>query len=252
MAVSSNDNPEAERLRSCMAVVPWTYNNPRIDRKSQRIQQYSLSGQSIEIIQDTTADINVNQNTGLKLWDGAYILAKHLENTNSFPCGFWKGKRCIELGAGCGLVGMAAWLLGASVTLTDTEDMLEHTKKCVKHNLEKVNGRGSKEVDGLAINTQVYLWGTDCTDLSPPFDIILGSDIIYQQSCVDDLLNTLEKLSGPDTVIFISYKTRGLGEDVFFEKLRDTQFTLSKIPPENHPKECQGTEYELLYLQRDK
>lgn len=39
---------------------------------------------------------------------------------------FWAGKKVLELGAGCGLVGMLAAALGAQVTLTDMANVVQH------------------------------------------------------------------------------------------------------------------------------
>ena len=51
--------------------------------------------------------------TGLITWDGAVVLAKYLETVPSFLL----NKNVLELGAGTGLAGMAATLLGAKATL---------------------------------------------------------------------------------------------------------------------------------------
>ena len=50
------------------------------------------------------------------------VLARYLEQPQAQQ--ELKGRKCLELGAGCGLVGLAAALLGASVTLTDREETL--------------------------------------------------------------------------------------------------------------------------------
>lgn len=51
--------------------------------------------------------------TGLITWDGAVVLGKYLETVPSFVL----NKNVLELGAGTGLAGMAATLLGAKATL---------------------------------------------------------------------------------------------------------------------------------------
>ena len=54
--------------------------------------------------------------TGLNTWDGAVVLAKYLES-NSFIV---KDKNVLEVGAGTGVVGMAAACLGASQVTNET------------------------------------------------------------------------------------------------------------------------------------
>lgn len=58
--------------------------------------------------------------TGTFVWPAAHILAKYLEQMGVLLA----GKRVCELGAGVGLTGIIAALLGAEVTLTDTEVIL--------------------------------------------------------------------------------------------------------------------------------
>ena len=61
------------------------------------------------------------------VWDSSIVLARAAEA--------WavRGLRCIELGAGCGLVGLALAVLGAHVTLTDTPDNLPLLEANVAH-----------------------------------------------------------------------------------------------------------------------
>eukprot|EP00406_Dinophysis_acuminata_P061381 CAMPEP_0179274392 /NCGR_PEP_ID=MMETSP0797-20121207/33504_1 /TAXON_ID=47934 /ORGANISM="Dinophysis acuminata, Strain DAEP01" /LENGTH=190 /DNA_ID=CAMNT_0020982847 /DNA_START=43 /DNA_END=611 /DNA_ORIENTATION=+ len=43
-----------------------------------------------------------------------------------FPEGFWRGRSCVELGAGCGLVSGTLAQLGARVVATELEQFLPH------------------------------------------------------------------------------------------------------------------------------
>jgi hypothetical protein len=55
--------------------------------------------------------------TGGNIWESSEVLARLLCLR---PQSWWAGKRVVELGAGCGLVGLTALALGAAeVTLTD-------------------------------------------------------------------------------------------------------------------------------------
>jgi hypothetical protein len=51
--------------------------------------------------------------------DGLAVPVCVLRNRcRAFPDGYWKGKRVLELGAGTGLLGIAAALLGPSLSLS--------------------------------------------------------------------------------------------------------------------------------------
>ncbi|KAK2151195.1 hypothetical protein LSH36_372g00015 [Paralvinella palmiformis] len=228
-----------------------------------------MGGASIEIHQDTTVEITLDNNTAYKIWDGSFLLARHLDNKDYFKSGYFSNKRCIELGAGCGLVSMAAWLLGASVVVTDLSDCLTHTKKCVDINVHRLcstnenqNEQGEFEkrrthqmshskCDSFRpdnITVLPYTWGTDPTKLNPPFDVILASDIIYKPDLTDDIIRSLALLSHPSTILLLSYKPRSLGEDIFFPKLKTEGYQCKLVPAEDHPSEFRSSCYDLFHI----
>ncbi len=73
-------------------------------------------GQSVSIKQNPTALKGSNIRVGACVWDGALVMAAYLA---SWPAGSFQGMRCVELGAGVGLVGLVLAKLGATVTMTD-------------------------------------------------------------------------------------------------------------------------------------
>ncbi len=75
---------------------------------------------------------NSGEGTGLTVWDGAVTLAKYLEHAYSSVL---PGKTVVELGAGTGLAGIAASILGARhVILTDLAYALKNTQANVDRN----------------------------------------------------------------------------------------------------------------------
>ena len=234
-----------------MAVVPWTYNNPRTSSSRDVVRQFVFGGHLVEVLQDFSVEIDVTKNTERKLWDGSFLLSRYLENTTVFPAGFWSNRHCIELGAGCGLTGLVAWLLGASVTLTDLTSATEHTKHCVNYNvnrLQQTNPTLAKR--SAAIQVKDYSWGNiqDLQHLSPPYDVIFGSDIVYSAGSSDSLVEALQALCGPDSLVLMSYKPRGLQEDVFFTKLINSGFEISCVPQEFHPADFANSGYNIFRI----
>lgn len=231
-----------------MAVVPWTFNNPRTSSSRDVVRQFVFGGHLVEILQDFSAEIDATKNTERKLWDGSFLLARYLEHAGVFPAGFWNGRRCLELGAGCGLTGIVAWLLGARITLTDLPSATEHTRRCVNSNVNRlIHTLAQQSAD---IQVQDYTWGSldDLQHLSPPYDVILGSDIIYSAESSDSLVEALRMLSGHGSLVLISYKPRGLGEDVFFTKLADNGFMIKCVPHEFHPADFVNSEYNIYRI----
>jgi len=234
-----------------MALVPWTYNNPRTSSSRDIVRQLVFGGHLVEILQDFSTEIDVTKNTERKLWDGAFLLARYLENTRVFPAVFWSGRHCVELGAGCGLTGLVAWLLGASVTLTDLPSATEHTKRCVNSNIERLGQINPTLRERSAdIKVKDYTWGSleDLQHLTPPYDVILGSDIVYSAESSDSLVEALQIFCGPGSLVLISYKPRGLQEDVFFSKLSNSGFAITCVPHEFHPPDFINSEYDIYRI----
>jgi len=236
-----------------MALVPWTYNNPRTSSSRDAVRQFVFGGHLVEVLQDFSADIDVTKNTERKLWDGSFLLTRYLEHAAVFPAGFWSDRHCIELGAGCGLTGLVAWLLGARVTLTDLPSATEHTKRCVSANVDRLGETSAFLSErSSAIQVKDYTWGSvqDLQHLSPPYDVVFGSDIVYSADSSDSLVEALRVLCGPRTLVLMSYKARGLGEDVFFTKLANSGFTVTCVPQEFHPTDFVNSEYYIYRISK--
>jgi len=212
-----------------------------------------FGGQIVEVIQDFGEEIDVSKNTERKLWDGAFLLSRYLENSAVFPAGFWTSRSCIELGAGCGLTGLVAWLLGATVTLTDLPSATKHTKLCVNSNINRLAQSSPVLAErSAAIQVKDYAWGsvTDLQQLSPPYDVVFGSDIIYCATAADSLVESLKALCRPLSLVLIAYKPRGLQEEVFFSKLINNGFKMSCVSLEYHPVDFAHSEYSIYRITR--
>ena len=83
-----------------------------VDALTSFVREVHCAGSCLQIKQLYVGDV------GCVVWDAALVLAKFLENPIHFPppscesLGFWKGKRVIDIGAGTGIVGLAAGVLG--------------------------------------------------------------------------------------------------------------------------------------------
>ncbi|XP_072834290.2 protein N-lysine methyltransferase METTL21A isoform X2 [Pogona vitticeps] len=112
-----------------------------------------------------------------------------------------QGRSVIELGAGTGLLGIVAVLLGAHVTITDRKAALTLLELNVQANLP----------DDLQLRAMVkeLTWGQDLVSFSPGgYDFILGADIVYLEETFTDLLQTLDYLCSEQTVILLSCRLR--------------------------------------------
>ncbi|NXL95105.1 MT21A methyltransferase, partial [Alectura lathami] len=172
------------------------------------------------------------------VWDAAVVLSAYLEMGGIDL----RDRSVIELGAGTGLLGIVATLLGlldlkhcipnalfmtsttclryilpyhlgARVTITDREAALEFLESNVRANLPS-------ELHSRAVVKELT-WGKDLANFPPgAFDVVLGADIIYLEETFTELLQTLEHLCSEQTVILLSCRIRYERDNNFLKMLR--------------------------------
>ena len=127
----------------------------------------------------------------------------------------------LELGAGCGMVGVAfAQLVKCDILLTDLEDAQE----ILASNIQCASPRA-----GSAIQAQVLDWATGLDDSSNAnFDLVLVSDCIYNPDSSLHLVETLTKLATrtSNVLILVGFKRRHEADNVFFERMQQSNFDI--------------------------
>ncbi|XP_078536442.1 protein N-lysine methyltransferase METTL21A isoform X1 [Lissotriton helveticus] len=150
------------------------------------------------------------------VWDAAVILCTFLEMGTIDL----QKRSAIELGAGTGLVGIVAALLGADVTITDRKVALEFLESNVRANLPTHIQQN--------VSVMELTWGHDLESFSRTFDLILGADIVYLEDTFDDLLKTLEHLCSEHTVILLACRIRYERDQTFLTMLKGP-FSVSEV-----------------------
>lgn len=148
---------------------------------------------------------------------GSHSLARHVWDAGLALCKYFvsggresfKGS-ILELGTGCGLVGLCLARIDPSVTvvLTDLDDAQE---LCLQ-NIQGVGNTRFQELD----------WedSARCQDLAAQcnWDAILVADCTYNPDSYDMLLRTIDQLAGPNTKVVVAHKFRDSSESEFFTK----------------------------------
>ncbi|KAM6268392.1 protein N-lysine methyltransferase METTL21A [Porphyrio hochstetteri] len=143
------------------------------------------------------------------VWDAAVVLCAYLEIGGIDL----RDRSVIELGAGTGLLGIVATLLGARATITDRAAALEFLESNVQANLPS-------ELRPRAVVNELT-WGKDLGNFPPgAFDFVLGADIVYLEETFAELLQTLEHLCSEQTVILLSCRIRYERDNKFLKMLR--------------------------------
>ena len=149
-----------------------------------------------------------------QLWPAARLLCSYIDSPAVAPS--MRGATAIELGAGCGLVGMLAAAVGAHVTLTDLPDVEHHLQLNIAVNTTLFTPQPPASpplaasrfasTTGGSLTTSPLSWG-EPTLLTPP-DYLLLSDCIYWEHLFTPLLNTLLALTSSHTRILLSQTPR--------------------------------------------
>jgi len=126
----------------------------------------------------------------VKIWEASIVLADHL-----IQIGLEKEKEILEIGAGMGVTGLFLAAFGHKVTITDhEEDALELLRMNVEQN--RLNNVSVKKLD----------W--DNPDLTGKYDIICGSELIYNETSIEPVINLFRKYLQPEGTVFIAHDSR--------------------------------------------
>lgn len=148
---------------------------------------------------------------GTTVWDASMVFVKFLEKNRRkgrFSPSKLEGKRVIELGAGCGVAGFGMAMLGCDVISTDQVEVLPLLMRNIERNTSRImqmnpDSFGSIKVAELSWGVEGHIKAVD-----PPFDYIIGTDVVYAEHLLDPLLQTILALSGPKTTVLLGYEIR--------------------------------------------
>ena len=123
----------------------------------------------------------------VKIWEASIVLADHLVRI-----GLDKTNEILEIGAGMGITGLFLGAFGHKVTITDHEDdALELLRMNVEH-----NGLDNVFVKKLDWNNP---------DVTGQYDVICGSELIYNETFIGPLINLFKKYLRHKGTLFLAH-----------------------------------------------
>ncbi len=138
------------------------------------------------------------------LWPVSYYLGETILE-REWP----KGIRAIELGCGLAVAGLAGLLAGMDVTFTDYDETALRFVKL------------SCEANSLPVARTVALdWRCP---LEETFEVILASDVVYEERSIEPIINLFEKMLAPSGVILLADQDR-VHINQFLSKLTELGF----------------------------
>jgi predicted nicotinamide N-methyase len=199
--------------------------------------QYDIIGNnnntSITIQQEREYD----KSTGMSIWKGAEVMSTYLQQHSNLI----KGKRVLELGAGCGLVGLVCALAldAKSVLITDGDyQVLNNLRYNVQRNgltlleakdndddnnvtNEETTSTASTQLTTMMVSCPQLIWGKNhAINFKKRYgmqDIIIATDCVYITQSVYPLFETVNELLQPDGIfLFVNTCASSCSiEDVF-------------------------------------
>eukprot|EP00928_Gymnodinium_smaydae_P078637 TRINITY_DN62747_c0_g1_i1.p1 TRINITY_DN62747_c0_g1~~TRINITY_DN62747_c0_g1_i1.p1 ORF type:complete len:341 (-),score=85.49 TRINITY_DN62747_c0_g1_i1:44-1066(-) len=144
---------------------------------------------------------------GGRVWPVSVLLATELERRLASEA----RTRCrvLELGSGCGLVGLLLARLGHDVLLTDTPALQRLLSENVAANAANVAAASGRASAGI------LAWG-DLNDArrivaesgGAPFDLVVGADVTYLAHVRQKVMDTLSWVCGPNTLVVLAHAAR--------------------------------------------
>ena len=197
---------------------------------------------------------NTGLGTAFTVWDGSIVLAKHLEH--AYPGGLG-GKRVLELGAGTGVVGLAASLLGADVLLTDLPVALDNLRAGVRLNARAAKGAPveAQALDWFEPEKSEAAWPDAARSVARGADLVVGADIVWVPELIAPLVRTLRFVAdrrargAVPLLVLIAHQTRSRSSDAaLFRELKAARFAAAALPRSAHHPRFSDADIEILEI----
>ncbi|KAL6195828.1 hypothetical protein ACLB2K_031446 [Fragaria x ananassa] len=202
----------------------------RLNSPSTFTMDLEVMGNELQFVQDPNS-----KHLGTTVWDASLVFAKFLEKNSrrgKFSPEKLKGKRVIELGAGCGVAGFGMALLGCDVVMTDQVEVLPLLMRNVERNTSRITQKNSASESFGSVQVAELSWGNEdhIRAVDPPFNYIIGTDIVYKEDLLEPLLQTIFALSGPKTAILLGYEIRSTSVHEQMVEMWKRHFEVKLVP----------------------
>ena len=177
----------------------------------------------IRICQDSQAQTH----TGGVVWETAYLLLGYLllQKQRQSSLG-----RLVEVGAGCGLLGIALAVANRAtdVTLTEVDQVLPLLKNNLECNQTLLKTCPCRAV---ALDWTNYRDQAQAASLQAhSVDTIVGTDVVFSPSLVEPLWQTLDYLAHERTVIYICVQIRcAVSHQLLLDQASNYRFLVQDI-----------------------
>jgi predicted nicotinamide N-methyase len=157
----------------------------------------SIGEHSRVVVQEVS---DADKGTGLVSWDGSIVLGKYLEIHPDIV----RNKKVLELGAGTGVAGLSAGLLGASkVLLTDLQYTLDNLRRNIA---ETVNANTHLPNLSQSLSAVHLDWSDFHTYPESDWEVVLGADIVWLEELVPALAQCISHFAAPGKTVLLAHQ----------------------------------------------
>jgi protein N-lysine methyltransferase METTL21D len=198
-------------------------------------------------------DSGVENSCGGIVWESAFCLTKYLERADAFARWGRRKKKLLELGCGCGLIGLVAARAGAVTVMTDVKEVafgacsrnVERNvaaKAFGEHAPPKVLQLDWEREDEL---NEVIALG--------PYDVVLGTDVVFSVKLVGPLLTCVERTlkKSSSSVCYVCIQRRSPDAHEEFLKQTKEMFNVRVVRELDFMEDDECELFELTWLEKD-
>ena len=204
---------DSQALSGCEPPEKLQYDLTKEEKDSIKIDYRNANYKLIEIQfpELLSSPLIVKQNFTLGkggiFWDGSYFISKYLLS-DLFPK-IPNIKTILELGAGTALPSLVSLVKNNyTVVTTDTKKLIPQINDIMDLNKKNFCKDAKSFVTELSWEKKEDIEKVKKLMDNKPFDVIIGSELVYLDDLFDDLINVIRNLSDENTFIILSYKIR--------------------------------------------
>lgn len=208
-----------------------------------RVQhRISFENTNIIVLIETSDDLGLE--TGGSIWHAGYNLAQYLIQHPELV----RGKRVLEIGCGCGLVGIVAAALGStSVLLTDLEMQIPIIRRNIYLN------QSLFDASRCEVSAASFSFGSTAGTLNnyglSEVDLVLGADIGYDIELHFPIVQSLQSLlENSGTVIVLAEEIRWKDIYGWYRECLGSSFPNLQVVSRSYSNSIRKTEIDIICI----
>eukprot|EP00038_Savillea_parva_P013687 m.9060 g.9060 ORF g.9060 m.9060 type:complete len:464 (+) comp2590_c0_seq2:119-1510(+) len=170
--------------------------------------------------------------TGMQVWATSLVTARWVSALQQDPATSFEGRCVMELGAGAGVPGLTAlfYSRASKVILTD---VFKHTLTNLRFNVA-INLKHNQGLrDYSDVQVRALDWRDRGEDTAGAMDVLLGSDLVYDDALVPPLLEFVDHAMAPQGVFYMVAADGRRGVQTLIDAFDKANFDVeSKTAPE--------------------